>query len=746
MLKDSYKKKIMAKVRLLSFLVVGLILVFSLPLLAENIIKGRVLSPSGLPVSRAEVTFVNLSISTLTDGEGNFRLDIPPTERKLKFRIKHPDYFEQEFQVNRPAPGQAINFILTPFLSQKEEVVVTATRFPEPLVSVPAASSVVSPVTIEEKLPAHITDIVQEAPGISSLGSGGFSIVPSIRGLARRRILLLVDGARLSSDRRTGPNASFINPEDLARIEVLRSPSSVYYGSDAIGGVINFLTYNPPAEDHFRVNGSLKYGTVNDEREINLAFSGASHGLAYYFSLRNDRADNYRAPSGEIPLSFFTQSSLFGKLVKYSDKREISLSFLMGRGNNIGKPALNSDSRPTWYPRENQNLLQLEWKEKSFGPGTQLKFHFYLNPNFLETRADRIQNSVKTQESFARTESTDFGLQLALECNLRSGLRLNTGADLYGRTKARAHNEYLNFDSAGNLTESIEEYPYTGGRRTDSGLFLTLDYSGLTGLDIVGGLRLDFLNSRAETGGQFLATRNETLTGFLAASYQLFKRVTLFANYSRAYRAPDLNEKFYTGITGRGFIIANPDLKNESSQNIDAGLKITGRRFFLGFYAFSYSIDNLVERYLIGYQLYTYGNVEQGRIRGLELEWEYFPVAGLSFFGNCFLYNGQSRVSGSPLNDIPPERLIVGGRVWLNRLSFEVSSYLQAEHNNPGQAEIAIPGYGLLNLRATYNLNRWLRLYFRINNILNKEYLARPDPDSRVEPGRNLLFGLSFAY
>lgn len=71
---------------------------------------------------------------------------------------------------------------------------------------------------------------------MASLGSGGFSIVPSIRGLARRRILLLVDGARLSSDRRTGPNASFLNPEDLARIEILRSPSSVYYGSDAIGG------------------------------------------------------------------------------------------------------------------------------------------------------------------------------------------------------------------------------------------------------------------------------------------------------------------------------------------------------------------------------------------------------------------------------------------------------------------------------------------------------------------------------
>ncbi|NPV82681.1 MAG: TonB-dependent receptor [Candidatus Aminicenantes bacterium] len=715
-------------------------------LFANNTLKGRVLSPAGLPVGQAEVTLINLGQSVLTDDQGQFSLEVPSPEKKLKFRIKHPDYFEQEFQVNRPPAGQAISFVLTPFIPQREEVVVTATRFPEPLTSVPAASSVVSSLTIEEKLPAHITDIVQEATGVASLGSGGFSIVPSIRGLARRRILLLVDGARLSSDRRTGPNASFLNPEDLARIEILRSPSSVYYGSDAIGGVINFLTYTPPAEDHFRVNGNLKYGTVNDEREVNLAFTGASKGLGYYFSLRNDQADNYRAPSGEVPLSYFTQSSLFGKVVKYSDRREISASFLMGRGNNIGKPAGNSDSRPTWYPRENQNLFQFNWKEKSFGPKAQLNFHFYINPYFLETRADRIQNSVKRQESFARTESTDFGWQLALEYHLRPQLRLNTGVDLYARARAQAYNQYLNFDSSGNLTETIDEYPYRGGRRTDAGLFATLDYSGLPGLDLVGGLRLDFLRSRAETGGEVLSTRNEALTGFVSASYQLFERVSLFANYSQAYRAPDLNEKYYTGITGRGFIIANPELKNESSQNFDAGLKITGRRLFVGLYGFSYSIDNLVERYLIDTDLYTYGNVDRGRIKGLELEWEFFPVSRLSFFGNGYLYEGQSRVSGNPLNDIPPARLIIGSRVWFSRFSLEVNGYLQAKQDEPGPAEIAIPGYGLLNLKTTYNLNRWFKLYFRVNNVLDKEYLARPDPDSRVEPGRNFLFGLSFAY
>jgi len=721
-------------------------LIFFSILRAEITVKGRVISTMDQPVSQAQIICEPGNQTVLTDEQGYFSLSLPDY-KNYKIRIRHRDYFEQEFAVSKPKSGKLLTFTLVPYIPQKEEIVVTATRFPEPITSVPAASSVLTTTSIEEKMPSHITELVQTAPGVSSLGTGGFSVVPSIRGLARRRILLLIDNSRLSSDRRTGPNASFLNPEDLEKIEVLRSPSSVYYGSEAIGGVLNFLTYTPPAQDHFKLKGNLKYGTVNNEREVSLAVSGAKSGLGYYFSVRTDKAENYRSPSAEVPQSQFTQTSIFGKIIKWSEKREISASFLLARGSDIGKPSITSETKPTWYPAENQNLFQFNWKEKSLGRRAQLNFHFYLNPNFLETRSDKIE-IVKTQESFARTESTDYGLQLSLEYPLAKKLRLTGGADLYGRSRSKAYNQYINFDGSGNVTETIDEYPYTGGKRTDSGLFLSLDYEGIKNLDITGGLRLDFLSSRANPGGEepALTSQDQALTGFLAASYRLFNQVSIFANYSRAYRAPDLNERFYTGITGRGFIIANPDLKNECSQNFDTGIKLTNSRIYLGLFGFIYRIDNLVERYKIGNQLYTYGNVEQGKIKGLELEWEYFPFSRFSVFGNYYLYDGQSQVSGNPLNDIPPQRLVIGGKVWFNRFNIEVNGLIQAKKGNPGPAEIAIPGYGVVNFKASYILNQSLRLYARINNLFNKFYLARPDPDSREEPRRNLVLGLSFSY
>jgi len=728
-------------------ILITFLFISSLTILAGTTVKGRVVSTTGLAISQAQVILESTNESTLTDDQGLFSFSIPVSERKLRFKIKHNDYFEQEFEITEIRADKLLTFFLIPYLPRKEELVVTATRFPEPLTSVPAASSVLSSTTIEEKMPSQITELVQTATGVSSLGTGGFSVVPSIRGLARRRVLLLIDNARLSSDRRTGPNASFLNPEDLAKVEVLRSPSSVYYGSDAIGGVLNFLTCTPSQEDHFKVKGGLKYGTVNEEREINLAVSGSKSDFGYYLSVRTDEARDYRSPSAEVPQSRFTQMSVFAKIIKWSEKREISTSFLLARGSDIGKPSITSETKPTWYPAENQNLFQFNWREKSFGSRAQLNFHFYLNPNFLETRSDKI-DGYKTQESFARTESTDYGLQLSLEYRPATKLRLTGGADLYGRTASKAYNQYVNFDDTGSIIEVINEYPYTGGKRTDAGVFLTLDYEGLKNLDLTGGSRLDFLRSRANPGGTEprLSSQDEALTGFLAASYQLFDRLSIFANYSRAYRAPDLNERFYTGITGRGFIIANPDLKNESSQNIDAGIKFTAGRIYFGLYGFAYRIDNLVERYKIGDQLYTYDNVEQGKIKGLEFEWEYFPVKKFSVFGNYFVYDGQSRISGDPLNDVPPQRLIAGARIWLNRFNFELNSLIQAKKDRPGPAEISIPGYGIFNLKATYILNSYLRFYARINNLFNKFYLARPDPDSREEPGRNLVLGLSFSY
>jgi outer membrane receptor protein involved in Fe transport len=709
-------------------------------------IRGTVVSPGQNPVAGAVVLHRESGAKTETDAEGKFVLDLPEADR-TRLEVVHPDYYEREFLIERKTLGKKALLVLVPLIRQNEEVLVTALRYPEPSVSVPAASTVVSGEALSEKMASNITEALQDVPGVGALGSAGFSLVPSVRGLARRRVLFLIDGARLESDRRTGPNASFVSPEDIERIEVLRSSSSVFYGSDAIGGVIHLMTRIPRFDGGIHGRLLTGYGTVNGEKGAGLSLEGSVKTWAFSLSIQYADAGEYRAPGGtKVLQSQYTQGSLLAKIAHRTEKRDVDISFLGARGTDIGKPNTTAATKPTFYPRENQNLLQLHWKEKNVGKDGEILFHAFVNPNFLETLTDTFAGFL-TLESFAKTDSTEFGAQLSYAKKIATSFKLESGVDYFGRGTADAYNSYTSFDEFGAVTGVVEEFPYVNGSRGDLGFFLSADYSGIRRLDILGGVRYDFLRMKALPLGEGspIETKKDQATGFLAISYKLANNVTAFVNLSRAYRLASINELFYTGISGRGSIVGNPDLRPESSLNLDGGLKFLGRRFFVGLYAFRYQIEDMIERYRLDPSTYTYGNVEKGRLQGFEFEAEAFLLPGWKLFGNIAAIRGRSLETGVPLNDIPPFQIYTGTRVWKGKLSAELNATFRLAKASPGPAEIAVASSELVNLRASY-LWHGLNLYVTLGNVFNAAYIARADSEAMVEPGRNLRLGFVYAF
>lgn len=705
-------------------------------------IRGLVLTPGKLPIADALVRIPDSDLRTRTDASGAFRLEVP-VKGRIRLEASHPDYYEQTFLLPEKGAGAGVTLVLLPLVRQREEVVVTALRYTEPAAGVPATGAIVSREAISERQAPNITEGLQDVPGVASLGSGGFSIVPTVRGLARRRVLFLIDGARLESDRRTGANASFVCPEIVDRIEVLRSPASVLYGSDAIGGVVQIFTRTPEPRAGIRGRLTAGYGSANEDRRGGLEIAGGSEALGFSLSFQDEEAENYRSPEGEVLQSEFAQSNLFGKLVHRGARRDIQLSFLLARGRNIGKPNRTSATKPTWYPRENQNLLSLRWVEKEVAGG-ELAALAFANPNFLETRTDTL-GGYREKTSFSRTESLDLGFQLSYGRKVGAGLRLEGGLDYFGRAGTEAGNSDMFYDAAGGVVKTAEERPYTDGGRRDLGVFLSADYSGLPGLDLLGGVRYDAIAMHARPGGTGSAeTRNTAGTGFLAVSYKFRPDIVGFVNLSRAYRVPGLSELYYTGISGRGFIVSNPGLRPEKSRNVDCGLRWIGRRLFAGLYGFQYAIDEMIERYKVSSSVYTYGNIERGRIRGLEFETEWFPLTGWKLQAGVTALAGKSLETGVPLNDVPPFRATLATRVWRGRLSVEARLLLQAAKDGPGPAEIAIPAYEVLDLKAAWAIAPSLNLYARLANVFDALYLGRPDPDAMEEPGRS--FGLSLAW
>ena len=709
-------------------------------------VKGVVQTANGNPINDVVILHRDSGTKTLSDKHGVFIISMPESDR-IVLEIIHPDYIEQEISIGTKDFKKKLIVTLSPYIRQQEEVVVTALRYPESSATVPAAETVVTEENLEEKITPNIAQALLDLPGISNIGAGGFSLVPNIRGLARRRVLILIDNARVTSDRRTGPSASFVSPKDIKTIEVLRSPSSVFYGSDAIGGVVHIMTKEAPLSDMIGGTFSTKYGTINQEKGIGFSLRGKKKHTGFYLSLQGTSAENYRSPEEEILMSEFTQGSLFGKISHNTKKREIRVSFLGARAKDVGKPNQDSLTKPTWYPMESQNFLQLQWMEKGLDGHGDINFQAWLNPNSLETQKEKLKD-YKISESYSKTESLDYGFHLSYGRKIGNHFRLKGGADLFGRTRSKAINRNADFDTSGNITDIYEESPYSDGKRRDLGVFISADYTGVKNLDLVTGIRADFISLEALPGGYSEKEKSSysAFTGFIGGTFKIVPSVVFFTNLARAYRAPSLNELFYSGITGRGFILAQPGLKPEMSYNLDIGLKVIQNRFFVGAYAFYYLIDDMIERYLVEEALYTYGNINRGEIKGYEIEVEYYPMPGWRIFGNFFSFKGKSLNSDDYLNDIPSHRLYLGTKFWIGRLSLEVNATLQGEKTNPGPAEVAIPGFETFGLKASYFIASAVQCYVVLSNVTNSLYIARPDLSAVEEPGRNFLIGLNFSF
>lgn len=229
---------------------------------------------------------------------------------------------------------------------------------------------------------------------------------------------------------------------------------------------------------------------------------------------------------------------------------------------------------------------------------------------------------------------------------------------------------------------------------------------------------------------------------FLGATKKLGSSLSLFCSIGRAFRFPSLGESFYTGLTGRRYVVGNPFLKPESSLNIDAGLKMAAKRLSLGLYLFAYHVDNMIERYRNEENIYTYDNINRGRILGGEVELWYSPATNIDFFGHYFYYYGRSDTNDDPLNDVPAPRLMLGGKFFLDRLWLEASYIHSFKKTDPGPAEVENKPYNVLTVKSGYYFTSTFYIYLKLANILDESYYPNADPDIPYAQGFNISAGV----
>ena len=737
---------------------------------SQNEISGKVIDANtGEPVFSANIYFPNLEKGTMTDLDGNFKIqDLP--QGSYKMLVSSIGYTTYTQELNIPSGPVTIN--LVPSAIEMEEVIVS-TPFhqlqSENVMKVERESL----SELNRKGALTLSDGITQIAGVESLTTGIGIGKPVIRGLSSNRVLVYTQGVRLENQQYGEEHGLGISSKGIASVEVIKGPASLLYGSDAIGGVLylNPESYatagNTNAEfdaDYYSntsgYQGSLMAKTSGKKLKFLARGSYAAH--SDYQTGDDVRVTNTRFNEKDLKAGIGYQDSKYKADLRYNyNQSEIGIP------EEIGIQTTEKDPMLPYQLIDNHvvsldNRFYFENSSIDFKVGYQFnnRKEFEEHHDHEEGEEEHEEHE-ETEEEHEEHGETESPLEMHLE-TLNYNLKYNLPKIGNFETIAGVQGMYQTNENFG------EEQLIPDAETADFGIFATTHYH-LENWDFQGGLRFDNrrLESKAfmaEDGDEIEAVNRSfnSFNGALGAKFQLDKKFIARLNMASGFRAPNLSELTSNGVhhgTNR-YEIGNPDLKNEKNFQVDLSLEWRNQHFEAFVNAFNNSVsdyiyisptgetieDDAVFEYVQD-NANLYGGELGFHIHPHPLDWLHFE-------------SSFETVTGKLTNDeyLP----LIPANSWTNTLRIEMESgktftgkyaFVRLKNvfsqDNPGRFETPTPGYGLLGAGLGTNIlfdKALLTLNLSANNLLNKSYishLSRLKPDGIQNIGRNFMVSAS---
>ena len=581
-----------------------------------------------------------------------------------------------------------------------DEIMVTATRTETPIEHIADSVTVITGEQIEQKGQATVYDVLKDIPGISLYQSGGPGNYTTIRmrGGQDRHVKLLVNGMSVG-DYATGITPhydlwNFLGTGDIERIEVVRGPQSALYGSDAISGVINIITKKGKGEPKYFMKGE---GGSMDTRRLSGGVNGSTCGISYNITSSHDESGGVLR-YGEFESDMI--SATFGSQFSEDTELNYSVQYTDSKLNMGGQ-----SSEKTWKVYDDphayrngrlfsQNLdfrqrITTFWEQKlSVGYDSTDKTHDDPDDGVLDA-TDNIK------DSWSKAEYDSSAKKAYWQNNFFLGKRdtLTAGAEYEGIDVDREHRSASGRKAYKNSIETKSAYLQNQLLLLDESLSLTC------------GGRLDDHNafgshSTYKTGLAYLLGDYGTKlkatcgTGFMAPS--------IFNLYDPQY--------------------GNADLKPEESTSWDAGFeqKWFQDRVVLEAVYFDNQFKNLIA---YDYSTLHYVNRDNADSHGIDVGLRLFPHKDISVSTSYTFTKG--RENNADLANVPENS-------WKFNVTYSPGKFvLSADYYNVGdrlaynqKEENRLDGYHLVNIAPSYQINKYLNIFGRIENLFNEDYMS----------------------
>jgi iron complex outermembrane receptor protein len=716
-------------------------------------------SVSGKFIPAATVYIADLKLGAIADESGHYHFSNLPSGTYLV--EAHAIGYTSVTRNVSISGAVNVDFVLLQQYFEESPVVITGLskatqirRSPVPIVSI-------NHTAIVDNLSSNIIDAISKVPGVSALTTGPNVSKPFIRGLGYNRILTLYDGVRQEGQQWGDEHGVEVDQYGIDRVEVIKGPASLSYGSDALAGVVNLIP-TPPAPDGKLIGDvQAEYQTNNGMFGGSGMVGGTSKGFEWMGRVSHKEATNYRNKiDGRVFGTAFQENDAtislglhraFGyshlSLSLFDDLQEIP----DGRRDSATRKFTQQITEEDLY---RPIVSDAELKSYAMIPLHQHVQHYriYSTNNFIVGNG-RIGLNLGFQRSIRREyshpEMPDIpGLDLQLNSYVYdlkyffpsfNGWEITTGINgMYQQNTVTNGTEFIipsyhQFDLGpfAMIRKSFDKLDFSAGIRYDSRSFSNQElYTAenpvthfdmpVYGADTVGAAK-PFSNYHHVYSGA---------SGSLGASYSFSGKLSAKLNISRGYRAPNISEISSNGVhPGTGiFQIGNEAFKPEFSLQEDAGITYTSRYAVINLSAFYNSISNYIfnekllgadgrDSILQGNMAYAF---KQGRaaLYGGEFSLDIHPIKPLHFENSISLVYGDLLGSnGIVKNDsnrylpfiIPTHGLSELKYDFKNKPLHLVNGFVKVEaawyaaQNRvflSGNTETPTPGYTLINVGA----------------------------------------------
>jgi len=708
-------------------------------------LEGRVVDrATGKPLANVSLSVVGGTQTARTDVDGKFIL-VPDPKPPFELLAVMPD--GAYVKAVPKEDGGALVVELVPAASES----VTVTANAPGIRSAPAnGTTTVSREDIRSRASRSLTQTLENVPGVSSVSEGQAS-VPAIRGMAQARSLVMIDGARVTAERRIGPSATFVDPFILEGVEVARGPGSVAYGSDALGGVVMARTRRPQPGGGFTGGAEATGGIGVPQGRIGLELqTGLGERSGLLFSAHYRKFEDYDSPRGEVLNSSSIDGGFLAGYARTIGEGLFSASIQGDYGRDIGRPRNNSDVTRFYYPEENSLRLVVAYETGPAIGFDSTELSLFLGEYEIITDQDRYATATTPRRILrADVSSYDFGVRAAADKHWGQA-QFQFGVDVNGRFGLEAEDVTIDYDASGAPLPESSFQTIEDAQRIDYGVYATVTGAVASWSTLSGGLRYDHVAS-TNTAGYFgdVWVSNGEPSGYAAVTFGSFGGFSTTLQYAHGFRDARLSDRFFRGVTGAGFITGNPDLEPETSDQYDLALRFARGPWRPAIYVYDYEIDDLIERYEepAGSELFWFRNRGRARIKGIELEMLADLPLQWQLLVSGSMADGEALDDGSPLDDIAPDNVTVqtrkgfGKRFWVQARASWIG-----ELDEPGPNEVALDAKTVVDLAGGWNVGRGFALSLLVRNVFDEEYVLTADARSPLAPGTSatLTAGLRF--